>query len=170
MLAPLALFYEDVLRVLDTNGVAYVVVDGTAVILHGVPRTTMDLDLVPDYAPTNMHRLVDALTSIGFVPRAPVPAHQLADPARRAEWIRDKGLRAFSFNRPSRPLDAVDILLDSPLSYEALSMDSETLNAGVVSIRIASIAHLIVLKQRAGRAQDLSDIDALQRLQEARRG
>jgi len=164
------MFYEDVLRALEANGVKYVLVGGTAVILHGVPRTTADLDLVPDLSADNLHRLIAALTAIGFQPRAPVPASQLADPERRAEWIREKDLKAFSFHRPTRPLDAVDVLISVPIEYEALSANCETLDAGGLPIRIASIADLMVLKRHAGRPQDLSDIDALERLQESTRG
>jgi len=40
------IFYEDVLRALDTAAIRFVLVGGVAVILHGVPRTTADLDLV----------------------------------------------------------------------------------------------------------------------------
>jgi hypothetical protein len=164
------MFYEDVLRALDQAAVKYVLVGGTAVILHGVPRTTADLDIVAELSEENMLRLVDCLTSLGFQPRAPVPAAQLADPERRSEWIREKNLKAFSFHRPSRPLDAVDVLIAAPLDFDTLSSHSEVLDAAGLPIRLASIADLIVLKRHAGRAQDLSDIDALERLLEAGRG
>ena len=46
--AVVAIFYEDVLRALDAASIGFVLVGGVAVILHGVPRTTADLDLVID--------------------------------------------------------------------------------------------------------------------------
>ena len=49
----MAIFYEDLLRALQASNVRYVVVGGTAVILHGVPRTTADLDVVVDLAAEN---------------------------------------------------------------------------------------------------------------------
>jgi hypothetical protein len=166
----MALFYEDVLRALNARSVRYVLVGGTAVILHGVPRTTADIDIVPELSSDNLLALVAALTNLGFRPRAPVPAEQLADPACREAWIRDKDLKAFSFYRPSRPLDAVDVLIDAPLDYAALDAHGESLDAGGLPIRIAAIRDLIVLKRHAGRAQDLSDIDALERLEKDRHG
>ncbi len=40
--------YEPVLAALDAAGVRFVVVGGVAVVLHGHPRMTADLDLVVD--------------------------------------------------------------------------------------------------------------------------
>jgi hypothetical protein len=164
------MFYEDALRALDVAQVDYVLVGGTAVILHGVPRTTADLDLVIDLSKENVSRLIAALSGIGFVARSPVSAWQLADADRRAEWIRDKGLVAFSFHRPHRPLDAIDVLLAPTVAYEDLRARCETLSTDGLPIRIASIPDLIALKRVANRQQDLSDIDALERLQEQSHG
>ncbi len=163
------MFYEDVLRALNVAGVRYVLVGGTAVILHGVPRTTADLDMVVDLERENVLRLVSTLTNLGFRPRAPVPASDLADAAKRREWQEDKGLKAFSFHRPERPLDAVDILIDSPLNFAHLDKNAEHLLAGDLDLRIAGVSDLIRMKRAAGRAQDEADIDALERLQEAER-
>lgn len=76
-------------------------VGGTAVILHGVPRTTADLDLAIDLEADNVQRLVEVMTRLGFRPRAPLPAADLVSADRRREWIADKGMRAFTFHRPA---------------------------------------------------------------------
>jgi len=67
-------FYEDVLRALDAASIRFVLVGGVAVILHGVPRTTADLDLVIDLEEGNVRRFVGVMTQLGFVPRAIWPA------------------------------------------------------------------------------------------------
>ena len=54
MLRRVSGFFEDVLVLLRDCGVRFVIVGGTAVILHGVPRTTADLDLVVDMEPSNV--------------------------------------------------------------------------------------------------------------------
>ncbi|MBK8479675.1 MAG: hypothetical protein IPL40_00640 [Proteobacteria bacterium] len=97
------------------------IVGGVAVILHGVPRTTADLDIAVDLERDNLLRLVEVLLGLGFRPRAPVDARQLADPEERRRWCEEKGLKAFSFHRPDRPLDAVDVLLASPVAYDELA-------------------------------------------------
>ena len=158
------MFFEDVLVLLRDGGVRHVIVGGTAVILHGVPRTTADLDLVIDMEPSNVRRLVSAMNRLGYRPRAPVDAADLADPAQRASWINDKGMRAFTFQLPGHPLSDIDIVIDSPIGYAELSKRCERVDAGGLALAIASIEDLIHMKTLAGRDQDLADADALQRL------
>jgi hypothetical protein len=83
-----ALFYEDVLRALQDGGVRYVLVGGTAVVLHGVPRTTADPDIVIDLEPSNVRRLIEVVMGLGFRPRPPVSAEALADSEQRRERTR----------------------------------------------------------------------------------
>lgn len=65
------MFFEEALVLLRDGGVRFIVVGGTAVILHGVPRTTADLDLVVDEEPANLRRFVSAMTRLGYQPQAP---------------------------------------------------------------------------------------------------
>ena len=65
-------------------------------VLHGHLRTTADLDLVVALDEGNARRAIRALESLGFRPRAPVPASQFADATARAGWIESKGLPVFS--------------------------------------------------------------------------
>jgi hypothetical protein len=60
------IFYEDVLRALDAASIRFVLVGGVAVVLHGVPRTTADLDLVIDLEEGNVRRFVGVMTELGF--------------------------------------------------------------------------------------------------------
>ncbi|MEL6339831.1 MAG: hypothetical protein AAFQ65_07975 [Myxococcota bacterium] len=106
----MAIFYEDVLRAFQASNVRYVVVGGTAVILHGVPRTTADLDVVVDLAADNVERLVSVLRDQGYRARAPVDPELLASDEARRSWFEEKGMRAFSFWHPERPLDALERL------------------------------------------------------------
>ena len=52
-------------------GVDYIIVGGVAGTLHGSPRVTFDLDIVPDRAETNVEQLDVALTRLGASIRAP---------------------------------------------------------------------------------------------------
>ena len=59
----MALFYEP--AKLQEAGVRFVLVGGTADILHGVPRTTADLDLVLDLSASNAPRFLEVLSRPG---------------------------------------------------------------------------------------------------------
>lgn len=77
--------YGDVFAALDAADVRYVVVGGMAVLLHGRVRNTVDLDLVIDLATEPARRAMEALTSLGLRPRAPVDAADFADASPRSD-------------------------------------------------------------------------------------
>jgi hypothetical protein len=164
------MFFEEVLVLLRDGGVRFIVVGGTAVILHGVPRTTADLDLVVDMEASNLRRLVSAMNRLGYQPRAPVPSEALCDPEQRRIWIAEKGMRAFTFHLPGHPLSDIDVLIDSPLDFAQLSLRAERVDAGGLLLHIAAVEDLIHMKKIAGRDQDLADADALRRLRGDSRG
>lgn len=58
--------FQDVFRSLSVHEVRYLVVGGVAAIVHGVPRTTFDLDLLVGADEANARRLLAALESAGL--------------------------------------------------------------------------------------------------------
>jgi len=102
----------EIFRALDEADVRYLVVGGVAVVLHGHPRFTADLDLVLDLAPSNAFAAIGALETLGYRPRAPVPAGDFANEEIRAAWRREKGLTVFSLWSPSHPGTEVDLFVN----------------------------------------------------------
>lgn len=158
------MFYEEVLTKLQDFQVRFVVVGAVAMNLHGIPRMTADLDLFADLAEGNLSAFIRALEDLGYKPRLPVPACALLDPESRRQWVEQKHLRAFTFVHSLRPFQEVDLLLESPVSFEEVDRAKKVLTAGHLRIPVLSLDHLIVMKRMAGRAQDASDVDALERL------
>ncbi len=167
--AVMAVFYEDVLKTLLDRGIRFVIVGGTATVLRGVPRMTADLDLVVELTAPNVDNLVVALNELGYCARPPVEPRLLADPAARASWLKDKGMMAFSFWHPKRPLDAVDILYAGRLSYAELAKRADVIPVGRLRLPVAASEDLITMKSGTGRPQDEADVDALRRLLDADR-
>ena len=56
----------DVFRSFRDLEVRYLVVGGVAAILHGVPRATLELDILIEATPDNVRRLLDALLRAGL--------------------------------------------------------------------------------------------------------
>lgn len=155
---------ETLFATLNAAGVRYVVVGGLAVVLHGVTRFTADVDLIVDLSEAEARRAIDALTATGLVPRAPVPASAFAEARTRQSWQRDKHMQVFSLYDPADPLRVVDLFVDDPLPFADLWQRSVELPLRGVPVRTAALADLLELKRRAGRPQDLADIEALERL------
>ena len=55
-----------VFKCLSCHQVKYVVIGGVAAILHGVPRATLDVDILIEATVENAQRLLDALLDAGF--------------------------------------------------------------------------------------------------------
>mgnify|MGYP002784251540 CR=1 FL=1 len=144
--------------VLAAANVRFVVVGGLAMLLHGVDRLTADVDLVVDLSPESALDVVDALTSSGYRPLAPVPARALADAEQRAAWQRDRGMKVFSFWDTTNQRPTVDVMLDPPVPFEELWAGAASFPIGGIDVRVASIAHLVSLKQAAGRPKDQEDV------------
>lgn len=144
--------------------VQYVVVGGLAVILHGHLRATADLDLVVGLERTNCMRALDALASIGFMPRLPVELRDFADPAIREDWIEHRNMLVFQLWDPNSPERAIDLFVREPMDFSTLWSGGVVKDLDGVPIRVAAIRHLIALKQVAGRSKDLDDILALREI------
>lgn len=156
---------ETIVRALTTAEVRYLIVGGLAVVAHGYVRFTADLDLVLDLSAANVARAVAALEHLGYRPRAPVAFAELADAERRAQWVREKGLTVFSLYSPAHPATEIDIFVEAPLDFDAAHRDALRLDvASGVAALFVGLQDLLALKRRAGRSQDLVDIEKLQML------
>jgi len=143
---------------LDQAHVRYALVGGYAVALHGAVRGTVDVDLVIRLKVRDFQRTERALIGLGLRPRLPVAAEEVFE--FREEYIRNRNMLAWTFVNPTRPSEIVDVILTEDLA----TMKVETVKVQGQTLRIASIADLIRMKQGTGRAQDQEDIKALKRL------
>jgi hypothetical protein len=153
---------ETIFGALQRADVRYLVVGGVAVVLHGHPRFTADLDLVLALDSPNVRAALGALAALGYRPRAPVPAEDLADPERRADWVRTKGMTVFSLSSPNHPTTEVDLFVEEPFPFEEAWGRAIWADLGDVRVPIAGIADLVAMKRRASRPQDLEDVRALE--------
>jgi hypothetical protein len=144
--------------------VRFVVVGGLALLLHGLDRLTADVDLVLDLSIDATADAVRTLTASGYRSMAPVNPMELADPARRAEWQTSRGMKVFSFWDSTNARPTVDVMLDPVVSFSDLYESATVMTVGGTPVRVASIPHLIALKQAAGRPQDHADIERLRAL------
>lgn len=155
---------ETVLAELNEAGVRYLVVGGVAVVLHGHLRTTADLDLVLQLETENVLRAVRALARLGYRPRAPVPPEQLADPAIRDSWIREKGMTVFSFWSSRFPGLEVDLFTSEPFDFEETYARAVAVRLDNITATVISLDDLVALKKDAARPIDQADIEALKSL------
>lgn len=155
----------EVARALNAAGVRYIVVGGLAVVAHGYGRQTVDLDLVVQLETDSVHALFTALAGLGYVPRVPVTAAGMGDPAQRQRWIEEKGMTVLNFFSDRHRETPVDVFVTEPFDFdrEFGAAQVEEIAPGV-PLRIVRLATLLRMKREAGRPQDLADIHELMSL------
>ncbi len=156
--------YLEIFRKLNEAEVEYSVAGGMAVNLHGIPRMTYDIDLVLEMNDDNLRAFAELVKSWGFKPKVPVDVMDLAVSEKREDWIRNKHMKAFNLVNPSWAISEIDVLIDLPISHGEVLEHSSTFVLDGVAVRTVSIEHLIKMKEEAGRAQDLADVNHLKRI------
>jgi hypothetical protein len=131
---------------LDAAGIPYMVIGGQAVLIHGEPRLTRDIDVTVGVGLGATDMVVAAMDAIGMtmLPEDPV-----------------------AFARQTMVLPAVDpasgIRVDVILSFTEFESNAiaraTTVSMGDGSVRVATAEDLVVLKVIAGRPRDLGMCD-----------
>jgi len=144
------LFYQDFLefiQALNEQKVDYVLVGGYAVILHGYPRTTGDLDVWVRQSEDNYRRIEQAFAAFGM----PVFDMTLDN------FIDSSQFDIFTFGTPPVSIDLmtrVKGLVFDEVFEQAAAVD---LGEGL-SVRLISLEDLLRAKRASGRAKDFNDI------------
>ena len=160
------MFYLDLFRCLHAHNVRYLLAGGLAMNLHGVPRMTMDVDLLLAFDDANIDGFLSCARELALRPQAPVPLESLKDPDQRRSWIEEKHLIAFGLANGQPGVPTVDILLKHELNFAAALERALVQTVEGVPINIASVEDMIALKKDTGRRQDHHDIEHLLRLRE----
>ena len=144
------------LRTLCAAGVEFVLIGGFAVTLQGFTRNTKDIDIVPRSGGENDTRLWNALGSLGARPAAAGDLERLLEGG--GNWVLYTTLGR---------IDLMPYVEDTEgeLPYEELRESAEEVTIAEVGspIWVASVEHLIGMKEHAGRDQDQIDVTALRR-------
>ena len=146
---------------LNATGTRFLLVGELATVMHGVDRTTAGVDLVIDLAPESARAVVMALTRSGYRPMAPVDPALFSDETIRGQWQQLHGMQVFSLWDTENRRPTVDILLAPPVSFTELWRDAVDMTFRGVTVRVASIPHLVRMKEAASRPQDRADVERL---------
>jgi len=141
--------FKDLLSEFNARGVEYLVVGAHALAAHGRVRATGDLDVWVRPDATNAKRVIEALSAFG------APLHDLS--------VEDLSRPGTIFQIGVAPL-RIDVLtgIDAVEFDEAWSSRFLAQFAGE-PVAVLSVPHLIRNKRAVGRAQDLADVEWLEK-------
>ena len=148
--------FEDFVKLLNNYKVAYMIVGGYALALHGKPRHTGDLDIWIDLSEDNAAKLITVLKEFGMGSLGlkkedflkPGFINQIGYPPLRIDIL--NSIDGISFNDASAGMQIIH--LEDGLLLNYIGLDDFLLN-----------------KQASGRKQDLADIREIKKLQSHRR-
>jgi hypothetical protein len=161
---------EEIVKALNDASVRYLIAGGLAVVAHGHLRFTADVDLILDLDEDNARRALAAFSALGYRPRAPVALEEFASPEARSHWVQEKGLTVFSLHSPQHGATEIDLFVELPLDFDRAYGAATRLEVATsVFATFLGFEDLIALKKKAGRPQDLMDIEQLQACKRARK-
>jgi hypothetical protein len=136
------------LEVLAQHDVDFVVIGGVAGGAHGSSYGTYDLDVAYERSQENLERLAEALRSLDARLRGAPPEVPFILDAATLEAGGN-----FTFDTRLGWLDVFAYLAGSP-PYDRLRADALAIEIGSQRVLIASLDHLIAMKEAAGRPKD----------------
>ncbi len=158
--------FDEIVHALNAAGVRYLVVGGLAVNAHGYLRFTKDVDLVVRLATPDILGAFRALGSLGYRPKVPVTGEQFADPAQRESWRKDKGMLVLQMWSDAHLETPVDIFVHEPFDFDLeYARALVGTDPGDPPARFVAIPALIAMKEAAGRAADLIDVEKLREIE-----
>ncbi len=155
------IIYEEILREFQKQKVKYVLVGGIAFNLLGGTRTTLDMDILVEMKDKNLLKVVNIMKRAGYHVKQPVDPANIADEKKREDWIKNKNMKAFNFYKGERTYEEVDIVIDSPVSYEKAIKKAVKARVGDLILSVISPADFIKMKRISARDKDLRDIEEL---------
>lgn len=138
--------FLDLLRFLNEESVDHIVIGGYAVIYHGYPRTTKDIDIWISPADDSQAGLKRALRKFGF------SAESLTSPVFAEAPIVRFGAEPFQIDLFSKV---------TGLGFEESRKHAVEVVVDGVPTRVLSLADLCQAKQASGRNHDLADLAML---------
>jgi hypothetical protein len=135
-------------KALDRGEAPGMIIDGVAVVAHGVPRTTLDVDATVEGASLDLDRFVADVAACGLVPRI----DDVVAFARRSQVL-------LLAHAPSQ-VDVDVTIAWLPFEIDAIARRTSA-TLGSTRIEVPAVGDLLVYKLVAGRPRDLDDAQRL---------
>lgn len=146
------------LEVIGRHDIRFVVVGGAAMALHGIPRSTLDIDIIVPCVTDSILRLFEASgeaglesTQAGFLKLAYKPE------LLSGQWITFEDKEGHQL---------IDVLLEAEAVFNDLLGRAVERKAGSQTLHVASLDDIEAMKKAVGRPLDMSDIALIREVRE----
>lgn len=142
--------FIDLIEILNKKKAKFVLVGGLAVVVHGVYRTTKDMDILFEGKEDNSQRVLEAINAFGF-----------GSLNLTLEDLMDTNGYIQLGNEPIR----IDLFNSLPgVVFDEVYKDAFEHEEDDIKFKVIHINHLIQNKNTVGRLQDLDDVKKLKKI------
>ena len=138
----------------------YVLVGAAALVVHGLPRSTLDIDIYIPAKEEALNKLFQLASSLGLESEQKTILNITHSPKLFTnQWI------CFSY----KGQDILDVFLSGENEFRRLLKDSEVKQDKNVSVRVASLKDIEAMKKASGRPIDFADLELIKELKKIKR-
>ncbi len=139
----------DFIKLCNKHNLKYLVIGGYAVSVHGYPRSTKDIDVCIEMSDLNAAKMVEVIKDFGFGSLK----------LNKEDFLKKHFITQLGF-----PPLRIDILNDlDGVSFEEAWDNKKIVTIENVPVNFIGYNELIIVKQKAGRPQDIADVEKLKK-------
>jgi len=141
--------WHKIINKLNETKLDYVLVGGAALVIHGLPRSTLDIDIYVPAKENILHKLFTIAHSL----RLETEQKAVFNIAHSPELFTHQWL-CFSYAGQ----DVLDVFLASEDEFNKIYKNSEKKQDKTLTIRVACLNDILAMKKDSGRPIDITDI------------
>lgn len=146
---------------MNRSRIKYLIVGGIAVNLYGFQRLTADIDILLSLDEKNLHKMDFLMKKMGYIERLPITIKDLGNAQQVKNWLKEKGMTAFTFVSNTGPELDLDILVENSLKFKTFYHDRTVMTVWGMRVPVIAKSDLIDMKKKANRDKDLIDLKHL---------
>lgn len=147
--------WHKIIKGLNKAKFNYVLVGAAALVIHGIPRTTLDLDIYISAKKDILIKLFKLADILGLESEERAVLKICHSPKLFiGQWL------CFSY----KDQDVLDVFLASENEFKRLYKNSRLKKDKKISIRVASLHDIAAMKKSSARPIDLSDLDSIREI------
>lgn len=136
----------------NKNKLDYVLVGGAALVVHGIPRGTLDIDVYIVAKVETVNKLFKITEALGLKSKQrAILAIAHSSKLIANQWI------SFSYGGK----DMLDVFLAEQKEFEKIFKDAKLKRDKDISIKVASLEDIELMKKASGRPVDIADIELI---------
>lgn len=144
---------------LNKNKLDYVLVGGAALAVHGIPRSTLDIDIYIVAKAETVNKLFQIADELELKSKqSAILAITGSNKLIADQWI--------SFSCEGR--DILDVFLAQEREFKKIFKESKLVRDKDISVRVASLKDIELMKKASARPVDIADIELIRRVKKIR--